>query len=108
MNSIDTGRASFFPNSKTAQQEKTERVSAPPLLRNTDVRKKELDAMALTDAKVGISDAVKDFSRMKKVVDQSPTIDNSKKVASLKEQINGGTYKIDYDALADRMLEREF
>ena len=51
---------------------------------------------------------VKDFSRIKKAVDQAPAIDNSEKIARLKEQIGNGTYQMDYDAIAERMLNREF
>ena len=38
----------------------------------------------------------------------APEIDNTDKIARLKAQIADGSYKIDYDGLADKMLEQEF
>ena len=59
------------------------------------------------DAKVTISDAIKDFSRIKKAVDEVPAMDNSSKIQGLRDQINAGTYNIDYEALADKILSDE-
>ena len=75
-----------------------------------DVLKNEKDFKNLTkkDAKVDISSKVKDFSRIKKAVDTAPDIDNSDKIADLKQRIASGSYNIDYDALADKMLQNEF
>ncbi len=83
------------------------RINQTALKRNDDERKVELEGTK-RDAKVQIPDAVKDFSRIKKAVDAAPEIDNSDKIASLKAQIQGGNYKVDYDALAGKMLESEF
>ena len=76
--------------------------------RNSDDRKSELDVYAKSDSKVEIPDAIKDFSRIKKVADAAPDIDNSAKIARLKSQIADGSYKIDYDGLAGKILEQEF
>ena len=38
----------------------------------------------------------------------APETDNSEKIARLKAQINAGTYEIDYDGLADKILNSEF
>ena len=61
------------------------------------------DKTARNDAKVDISDSVKNFSRIKKAVDLAPELDQSAKVDSLKKQIDNGTYAINYDALADKI-----
>lgn len=106
-NSIDT-RSSFFPNSKTGTTDKASQMSKTYMKRNDTVRANELGEMAKKDAKVDIPDAIKDFSRIKKAVDQAPDIDNSDKIARLKSQIQAGTYKVDYDALADKILGQEF
>ena len=41
-------------------------------------------------------------------MDRSPEIDNSEKVNKLREQIKSGKYKVDYDALAEKILATEF
>jgi negative regulator of flagellin synthesis FlgM len=111
MNNIDsTQRASFFPQSQTAEVSKNKASKMNPSImkRNDYGRAKELSEMGQRDAKVNISEAIRDFSRAKKAVDASPEIDNSEKVAQLKSQIQNGTYKIDYDALADKLLSSEY
>ena len=111
MNNIDsTQRASFFPQSQTAEASKNKASKMNPSImkRNDYGRAKELSEMGQRDAKVNISEAIRDFSRAKKAVDAAPEIDNSEKVAQLKSQIQNGTYKIDYDALADKLLSSEY
>jgi negative regulator of flagellin synthesis FlgM len=59
-------------------------------------------------AKVEIPNAVKDYARIKKAVDMAPEVDNSEKIARLKEQIKAGSYNVNYEKLADKILESEF
>ena len=108
MTNINTTRSTFFPNSKAAKHDGASEIAKSAFVRNSDVRSKEISDLTKNDAKVGISEAVKDFARIKKMVDQSPEINNADKIAKLKSQIQQGTYKIDYDALADKMLQSEF
>lgn len=105
MSSIDT-RSPFFPGSKTNQAQNKGNVKA--LERNSLERSQEIEGKTANDAKVSIPESIKDFSRIKKAVDQSAPIDNSAKIADLKARIQAGTYNIDYDSLADKMLESEF
>ena len=107
MSTIDssTTRSLFLPG-KSAKE--TGRTGNVQLKRNSDARKNELEAFSGTDSKVDIPDAIKDFSRIKKVADAAPEIDNTAKIARLKAEINGGTYKVDPDVLADKILEQEF
>jgi negative regulator of flagellin synthesis FlgM len=106
MNSVDT-RPPFFPNSKTSQRNPLSKTQRSALQRNTYDRVKELENTN-RDAKVSIPETIKDFSRIKKAADTAPEMDNSAKIASLKQQIANGTYEIDYDALADKMLASEY
>jgi negative regulator of flagellin synthesis FlgM len=106
MNSIDT-RPSFFPNSKTGKAE-AQKAKAASMRRNSYERAQELNDKTSKDAKVSISDSIKDFSRIKKVADASEPVDNTDKIASLKAQIQAGTYEPDFDAIADKMLSSEF
>jgi negative regulator of flagellin synthesis FlgM len=108
--SIEGNRSGgFFPNTKGQSNIRENRgVDAPQLKRNGVERKAELNDMAKNDVKMSIPDSIKDFARIKKAVDASPDIDNSDKIAKLKSQIQAGTYKIDYDGLADKLLETEF
>ena len=108
MSSIDT-RSAFFPRSRTASTESAKGGNqVDGLNRNSNERASELSAKTSTDAKVSIPDGVKDFSRIKKAAAAAPEIDNSEKIARLKAQIQAGTYEVDYDGLADKILSSEF
>lgn len=111
MSNIDSSfRTPFFPRKgDSVGSSKTSSTSRlKPLNRNSYERANEISGRTSSDARVGISDAVKDFSRIKKVVDAAPERDNSAKIARLRQQIQSGTYEVDYDALADKILESEF
>lgn len=108
MSSIDT-RSAFFPRSRSAQAESAKSTGkAEGVQRNSMERTAELTEKTSTDAKVNIPEGVKDFSRIKKAAMSAPEADNSEKIARLKAQINAGTYEIDYDGLADKILTSEF
>lgn len=106
MNSVDS-RTPFFPKSRNGQSPLS-KAQKSALQRNTFERFQEIEDKTSQDAKVNISDAIRDFSRIKKAVDTADTIDNSEKIANLKAQIDQGTYDIDYDALADKILDSEY
>jgi negative regulator of flagellin synthesis FlgM len=107
-NSIDT-RSAFFPRGRTAQTDSA-KGGAPVdgVKRNSMERASELSDKTATDAKVSIPEGVKDFSRIKKAAMAAPEQDNSEKIAKLKAQIAAGTYEVDYDGLADKILSSEF
>ena len=108
MSSIQNTRSSFFPNTRTANERAQEVQKQAPIKRNNAAEKAYLDTNTRNDARVSIPDAVKDFSQIKKAVDAAPQRDNSAKIAALKAQIQGGTYKMDYDKMADKILGEEF
>ena len=70
-------------------------------------QKKKGEKLSSLDAKVTIPEAIKDFARIKRVVDESPDMDNQIKVEKIKDQIKNGSYKINYELLAEKMLENE-
>ena len=107
MNNIDSSRSSFFPNTKTTSN-KSSQVDKAALNRNSYEKQSYIDSYTQRDAKVDIPDAIKDFSKIKKVADAAAPIDNSEKIAALKQQIQSGTYKVDFDAVADKLLSEEF
>ena len=109
MSNINTStRSPFFPNSKTGQKEIEQAKQAQFMKRNSMERAQDLQSRTSEDAKVTIPDSIRDFSRIKKVADSTPAIDNTDKIASLKASIQAGTYTPDYDAIADRMLATEY
>lgn len=110
MNNIQgPSNRNFFPNSKnTEAAKKSSQIKQMLSKRNDESRRKELDDLSKTNAKVDINNKIKDFARIKKAVDMSPAPDNSDKIASLKAQIKSGQYSVDYDALADKILQQEF
>jgi negative regulator of flagellin synthesis FlgM len=108
MSSIDT-RSTFFPRSRSAQTESAKSGSqVGGVNRNTTERTSELVDKTAGDAKVSIPEGVKEFSRIKKAAMAAPEPDNSEKIARLKAQIQAGTYEVDYDGLADKILTSEF
>lgn len=108
MSSINT-RSAFFPQGRSAQTESAKGGSkVDSVQRNTTERASELSDKTSTDAKVSIPEGVKDFSRIKKAAISAPEADNSEKIARLKAQIQAGTYEVDYDGLADKILSSEF
>ena len=107
MSEVTSTRSSFFPKNDRASLNRANKLQAKILQRNDKERSSAIKDNTKNDARVKIPDAVKDFARIKKAVDLAPPKDNSAKVAKLKEQIQAGQYKINFDALADRMLETE-
>lgn len=109
MSTIDT-RPNFFPNSRKATSVDSSRPGQVGEVGagNSPERAGEISARTGGDAKVSIPDGVKDFSRIKKVANAAPEMDNSEKIAALKAKIAAGQYEMDYDAIADKMLQSEF
>lgn len=108
MSSIDT-RSAFFPRSRDVKSESAKNGGkVDGIQKNSMERASELSERTSTDAKVNIPEGVKDFSRIKKAAMSAPEADNSEKIARLKAQIAAGTYEVDYDALADKILTSEF
>lgn len=114
MNNIDpsSNRSSFFPKSRGAKSNPRPSLHRPgdigQIDRNSLEKQQYIKTLTKNDAKVDINSRVKDFARIKSAVDRAPDLDNSAKVAALKQQIANGTYNINYDALAEKMLQSEF
>ncbi|PIP92732.1 MAG: flagellar biosynthesis anti-sigma factor FlgM [Bdellovibrio sp. CG12_big_fil_rev_8_21_14_0_65_39_13] len=110
MSSIDPSlnRSSFFPNSRPKSKSSSTRAIETSIQRNPAERADMLQKSTAKDAKVDINLATKDFARIRKAVDAAPERDNSAKINQLKEQINAGTYNVDYDALADKIISEGF
>jgi len=108
MSSIDT-RPSFFPKTRDIKSEGTKAGNkVDQIQRNSMERAAEINDKTAADAKVNIPEGVKEFSRIKKAAMSAEEPDNSDKIAKLKAQIQAGTYEVDYDALADKILSSEF
>lgn len=110
MSSIDsTSRSSFFPGARTDIKTKgPSNLNKMGFKRNDSERKEQIDDLTKEDVKVSIPDAVRDFSRIKKAVDAAPEIDNSRKIEDLKNRIQSGSYQMDYEGIADKLLSSEF
>lgn len=97
---------SIFTNNKNSRE--NVKISPNGIKRNSEIRKNELEQFAKNDSKIDIPEAVKDFSKIKKLADSAPEINNKEKIESLKSRINNGTYKINYDELSENILDQEF
>ncbi len=109
MNNINTStRDNFFPNNKTAHSPSSNSGTLETALNRNDADRIKALELTKNDARVSIPQGIKDFSRIKKIAVSAPDLDNSQKIEDLKKQIDNGTYQINYEALADKMLATEF
>jgi negative regulator of flagellin synthesis FlgM len=106
MSNIDT-RSPFFPNGKKPIAESNGSKGVGISQQGINSNAPGVNPLS-GDSRVSIPDGVRDFSRIKKAVDASPDVDNSEKIARLKAQIQAGTYEVDYDGLADKMLASDY
>ena len=104
MSNIESTRSHFFPKSKSTRPTVNESTLKKPSLNQKIGHKQKTDS----DAKIVLSDTIKDFNLIKKAADSSLTMDQSEKIGLLQRKIALGEYKIDYDALADKILSQEF
>ncbi|MBT6326825.1 MAG: flagellar biosynthesis anti-sigma factor FlgM [Bdellovibrionales bacterium] len=87
---------------------RTNKSKAARIKSNSLKKQEEIENKTSGNAKVDISLATKDFAKIKKAVDLTPPKDNSQKIMDLKAQIKNGTYKINEDAITDKILSTEF
>jgi len=93
-------RPPFFPgNTKSSS-----RIKA----RNDLERKNELDEITKNHASVNINQKIKDFSIIKKIVDMAPEIDREAKINDLRNRIQNGTYQINEQKVAEKILQNEY
>ena len=71
MSTVDgtTTRSIFLPGKNTRE---TGKSGPAGLKRNSESRRNELEAFSKSDSRVEIPEAIKDFSRIKKVADMAP------------------------------------
>lgn len=109
MKALDQTPNPLISREQPAYKQKSTNPAARSIFpRNQPDRVEELNKISPANAKVDIPEAVKDFARIKKVVDYAAPLDKSQQIAALKEKIAAGNYQVDVDALADKMLEEEF
>ncbi|HXH73715.1 MAG TPA: flagellar biosynthesis anti-sigma factor FlgM [Bacteriovoracaceae bacterium] len=109
MSTIDT-RSNFFPRTGGTKTDATKDSGKVDGTKrgNSAERATEINDRTSTDAKVSIPEGVRDFAKIKKAAMSAPDVDNSEKIARLRSQIQAGTYEVDYDGLADKILTSEF
>ncbi len=105
-------RPPFFPHSSSSGSSKTKNAAFSSDIAtgrtNSPERAEEINAVSSEHVKVDIPESIKDYAAIKKAVDNAPPLDNSAKIAALKQQIQNGSYDVDYDAVANKMIENEF
>ena len=99
-------RPSFFPNSKTARAKQVAKKQYQRLS-ESESQKNNSPEQSNLSASVEISEGLKDYSRIKEIAVNAPEQDNSEKIEMLKNQINSGSYQVDYDRLAEQLLFQE-
>ena len=100
-------RPPFFPG-KANSSSPFKKLSSLGLNRNPSERKNEIDSIAKEHTKVNISDSIKDFARIKKAVDKSSPRDPGSKIMELKAKIKNGTYRVDPEKLAEKIMDAEY
>jgi negative regulator of flagellin synthesis FlgM len=68
--------------------------------------KKVSQGMIDSSARINISEKAKEMARVKELAKQAPDVD-AEKVAKFRAMIEKGEYKVNAEALADRMLQDE-
>ena len=76
--------------------------------KNSREKINEIEKKTKGDVKVDINKKVKDFSKIKRMLDNRPMPESNQKIQDIKEKINNKTYHIDEEAIADRILRFEF
>ena len=110
MGNVESTRTRVFPKDKNGQANqaiKNMKLDKANFSQDDDAKKIELEKRVKKDTKVSIPRAVKDFGRIKKMVDQAHELDHTEKIAQLKRKIEAGEYQIDYDALTDQILAQD-
>lgn len=105
VNSSNT-RSSFFPRSKNIKESNVKKSLSSKSRENIN-EGGDLKKTLGKDVDVFISDRVKNFSKIIKIINDAPELDNTNKIARLKRQIEKGEYVINYEALADKILQSE-
>ena len=104
MNKVDGLSYGFFPEDRIIEKNK----SSSRLKKGDKRTLINSSSQKNNDTKVTIPNQIKEFSRIKKLVDATPKIDRAAIVKNIKERINNNTYKVDENALAERILAQEF
>lgn len=78
-------------------KEATEKTPAP----------KDVPAESQQDAVVNLSERSRDVRRAEEVIQSEPDV-RSEKVQAIKDQIEKGTYEIDFDKTAEKMVKAFF
>jgi negative regulator of flagellin synthesis FlgM len=104
-----TGKTSVDPKlvqgSDTAKD--TKKVSKETSVGKDSAKVSKKDsADASESAKVTLSQKAQDFKKIKEVADKSDGVDAAK-VERVKQAIKDGKYNIDYDKVADKMIESD-
>ena len=108
MTSITNERPSFFPNSKkniasssTGNSKNSKLSSLPDIPEPSKVAKK------IHGVKVDLTPSPKSLESVKSAVQKAETMAKEDKINSLKTRIENNNYNIDFDALADSIIEKE-
>lgn len=96
VNSINTGIAGSSRKPDSAANTDSAKKSSPA----TD---EQVPASSNTSDTVQLSDQAKEIATIQRALAQLPEIDEAK-VKEIREQIDNGTYSVDVEALADKIL----
>ena len=106
---MDNLRSPFFPNKSPVDKSSRSKIydKIKPR-RNDDDRADELKKLSQKHTKVNINSKTKDFSLIKSAVDKSPDIERSEYLQELKSKIKSGSYQINPEKIAEKMILNEF
>lgn len=90
-------------NAKGISAKQIQQYEQNESLKKGKTAKEEISSSSIPQEKVEFSDTAKEMQQMKNAVDQIPDIRESK-VEALKSQINSGTYKVNGEEVAKKII----
>ena len=91
-------------NAETSGTRNTGKASGPHAAKNSKSKVDTAKSEKTSDAKVDVSQRGKESARAKKIATDTPDV-RDERVAELKRRIESGNYKVDANAVADRMVD---
>lgn len=99
---VNPGANPSVQNTQTEALKKSEQTAKPDRLKNIEQAKRAEGSSP--SARAEISDKGKEFAKVHAAASSAPDV-REERIAELKRRIAGGDYKVDSEAVADKMIK---